>query len=73
VVQQLITAVDRLERFPLSGRQVPEAESEDVREVICQHYRIIYWVIGSDRIDILGVVHSRRDLGDPDNQPWDTH
>jgi toxin ParE1/3/4 len=73
IVQQIIGSVDRLEAHPLSGRVVPEAEREDIREVICQQYRIIYWLVSEERLDILGVLHSRRDLGQPGNQPWDTH
>jgi toxin ParE1/3/4 len=33
-IEQLMACVDRLEEFPLSGRLVPEAERDDVREVI---------------------------------------
>lgn len=71
-IEQLVTAVDRLIEFPLSGRAVPEAGRDDIREVIVQHYRIIYWMFNDKRIDIIGVVHGSRDLGNPGNQPWDT-
>ena len=73
VLQQIIEAVDRLEAHPLSGRKVPEANQEDIREVICKHYRIIHWVISADHIDILSVLHDSRDLGHPGNQPWEAH
>ncbi|MEN9461890.1 MAG: hypothetical protein RIS84_1910 [Pseudomonadota bacterium] len=72
-VQQLIDSADRLETFPLSGRVVPEAEREDIREVIFQSYRIIYWIISDNRIDILAVLHASRDLANPKNQPWEVH
>lgn len=72
-VQQLMAAVDRLEQQPLSGRTVPEVEREDIREVICQGYRIFYWVVSDEQIDIVGVVNGRRDLGNTDNPPWETH
>jgi toxin ParE1/3/4 len=68
-IQQIMLAADRLERFPHSGRRVPEAE-DDLREVIFQSYRIIYWIVDEQRIDIVGVVHGSRDLSDPDIQPW---
>ena len=71
IVQKIFASTDRLEDHPLSGRRVPEAEREDIREVICKGYRVIYWVISKDQIDILGVIHSRSDLDDPHNQPWD--
>jgi len=35
-------SVDRLKRFPKSGRKIPEAEEDDLREVIFQGYRIMY-------------------------------
>lgn len=72
-VRQIIGAVDRLEKFPLSGRQVPEAERPEIREVIFQHYRIIYWLASEERIDILIVLHGSRDLTHTDSQPWDAH
>ena len=73
ILQQIVASVDRLEEHPLSGRKVPEAEREDIREVIFQHYRIIYWVVTDDRIDILSVIHGSRDLTRTHNQPWDAH
>lgn len=73
VVQQLLDAADRLEDHPRSGREVPEAEREDIREVICQRYRILYRVVSEEQVDILGVLHGRRDLSQPGNQPWETH
>ena len=66
----LSNAVDRLEQFPLSGRSVPEADNEAVREVIFQRYRIIYWIVSDARIDIIGLVHSSRDLNNPTLQSW---
>lgn len=69
-IEQLMECVDRLVEFPLSGRPVPEAKSDDIREVIFQSYRIIYWVLSVEQIDILGVLHGSRDLSSPVNQPW---
>jgi len=45
-----------------SGRNVPEIQDEDIREIIEGNYRIIYRVINETRIDILTVHHSARDL-----------
>jgi toxin ParE1/3/4 len=74
-VQQIIDSVTRLEQelFRESGRAVPEAKREDIREVIFQGYRSIYWLVNEQQIDILAVVHSSRDLTNPKNQPWETH
>ncbi len=73
IVQQIIGSADRLEEHPLSGRKVPEAERDDIREVIFQHYRVIYWVVNDNQVDIVGVIHGSRDLSRPDIQPWETH
>ena len=48
-VQQIFSAVDQLQHFPLSGRVVPETEHDDIREVLFQSYRIIYWVISREQ------------------------
>ena len=42
---RVLAAADRLEHFPLSGRQVPEDTSGLLREVIVGSYRVIYSVI----------------------------
>ena len=44
---------------PLSGRKVPEYDSDVIRELIEQPYRIIYR-IKQDQIDVLAVIHSAR-------------
>jgi toxin ParE1/3/4 len=72
-VGQIIEAVDRLGDFPFSGRVVPEAARDDIREVIFHNYRIIYRVVSAERIDILTVLHASRDLASPENQPWYSH
>jgi addiction module RelE/StbE family toxin len=44
------------------GKIVPEIEDPDIRELIEGNYRIIYKIISKNRIDILSVHHSARDL-----------
>ncbi len=60
--------IDRLTRrseqigvFPYSGRTVPEFEIEPVREVLEGSYRIIYG-IRADRVDVLAIIHSSRQI-----------
>ncbi len=69
-VQRIILAVDRLPDFPRLGRMVPEADEEMIRELLYQNYRIIYRIHG-DFIEILTVIHGRRDLGSFKPAPWD--
>ena len=59
--RQIRDAARRLQRFPLSGRFVPELGEGLYREVIVRDYRIIYRA-GQEIVLILTVVHGRRDL-----------
>jgi addiction module RelE/StbE family toxin len=59
IVERIVTAVDILERFPLSGRIVPELAQDDVRELIRPPYRIVYRVVGQD-VHIATVFRSSR-------------
>jgi len=60
--------MDRLTRrsvqissLPFSGRQVPEYQSNEIREVLEWPYRIIYLIqLDQSRIEILAVVHGAR-------------
>lgn len=53
--------VERLERFPKSGRIVPEIKQDDFREIIHGNYRIIYR-LQSESVSILTVRHGRQIL-----------
>jgi toxin ParE1/3/4 len=59
-----------LKDFPEIGRHVPEAEREDIRELIFQGYRIIYRV-GQQRVDILTTLHGSRDLTGQTVKSWE--
>lgn len=61
LVEQVVLSVERLLRFPKLGRVVPEAQDENIRELVYQNYRIIYRIAG-ERIEILTIVHGSRDL-----------
>ncbi len=58
-VRRLIGTAERIAHFPSSGRVVPEVDRSDVREVILENYRIVYFV-GATRIAILTVFESHR-------------
>lgn len=57
VVDRLTRCSRQLIDFPMSGRMVPEYELKEIRELVERPYRIIYR-LGSDRIQILAVIHS---------------
>jgi plasmid stabilization system protein ParE len=62
----LFHVVDRLERFPRSGRVVPELGSDEFREVIYRRaYRVIYRVEKS-RVSILTVRAAAQEFDDAD-------
>ena len=52
---------EQISDFPMSGRKVPEYESDEIREVNEKPYRIIYR-IKPDQIDVLAVVHGAQVL-----------
>jgi toxin ParE1/3/4 len=68
-VQNIILSVDKLLNFPRLGRMVPEADNENIREIFHQHYRIIYRC-KDNLIEILTVIHGRRDLASLKPEPW---
>jgi toxin ParE1/3/4 len=65
LVEGIFAAVERLREFPESGRQVPEFERPELREVIYRKYRIIYRT-ESDLVEILTVRHSLQLLDEHD-------
>ena len=61
VVWRIASAAERLSRFSLSGRIVPEYESSGVRELVVRPYRIAYRLVGED-VRILKIHHGARVL-----------
>jgi toxin ParE1/3/4 len=57
----------QIKSFPMSGRRVPEYNTEQIREVIHLPYRIIYY-IRPDNIEILAVIHSSQSISPPQEQ-----
>ncbi len=56
MVDRITQRSEQISTQPLSGRKVPEYETEDIRELIEKPYRIIYR-LKQDQIDILAVIH----------------
>ena len=55
----IFNSVEQLERFPKSGRMVPEFKRANTRELLVGTYRVIYDVTGSI-VRILTVIHGSR-------------
>jgi len=70
-VAKILATTRQLEAFPRSGRKVPEADRDEIRELIVQGYRIIYRLTPG-RVQILTVVHGSRDLAGQIAKPWDS-
>jgi toxin ParE1/3/4 len=61
VVRKLLGAGRHLQTFPFSGRMVPEAGEQTIREIFVYGYRLIFRVT-ADSVVFLTVVHSKQDL-----------
>jgi toxin ParE1/3/4 len=70
-IRRLATRLEALPEFPQSGRHVPEAERDDIREIIYQGYRAIYQLREiQQEIVIVSVIHGSHDLTNAKNQTW---
>ena len=54
--------VNYLSKEEEASKVVEEIKREEIRELIEGNYRIIYRVVKEDRVDILTINHSARDL-----------
>ena len=68
--EKIFTTTEKLIDHSKLGRKVPEAEQDHIRELIFQHYRIIY-LIRSDHLYIVTVIHGNRDLTQEETKPWE--
>jgi plasmid stabilization system protein ParE len=61
VIDKIVTSTEKLERFPDIGRVVPEIGDDNVKELFVYSYRILY-EITPDAIEVLAIVHGKRDF-----------
>lgn len=69
-VQRLIEVIENRASYPMTGRKMPEARDDNVREIVFHKYRIIYR-IETSRILVLMVIHGSRDLAQVEPKPWE--
>lgn len=71
-ISRIIVAVERLIPSPEMGRRVPEAEEKEgnIRELLFRNYRIMYRA-EPQRILVLTIIHSARDVSSQEQKPWD--
>jgi plasmid stabilization system protein ParE len=63
LIDRLTRRTEQIGGLPLSGRQVPEYEQDNLREILERPYRIIYRIL-PDEIQIVSVMHYRQLLPD---------
>ena len=61
VVWDIVEKTSILEKYPRSGRKVPEIDDENIREIFIYSYRIFY-EIKSDVVYVIGIIHGKRDF-----------
>ena len=60
LTEKIFEKAEYLEHYPEIGRIVPELDRPEIRELIFKNYRIVYYVVSSDYIDILAVHNGLR-------------
>ncbi|MDZ4858448.1 MAG: type II toxin-antitoxin system RelE/ParE family toxin [Candidatus Hydrogenedentes bacterium] len=58
-VTRVLSIASQIERFPYSGRIVPELNNELIRERFVYQYRLIYRIL-PDSVLILSLIHGKR-------------
>ena len=69
-IASIITRAERLTAFPMVGRVVPEAQRDEIREILYRSYRIIYRIT-AERVEVLAIIHGARDLWGQEPKPWE--
>lgn len=68
VSEALVNKTVSLDELPRLGRKVLELNEDTVREIPLYSYRILYEIKSDDLVEVLAVIHKRRDLR-PDELP----
>lgn len=61
-VVRLIARTKILKSQIFAGKVVEEIDQKNIRELVEGSYRIIYKIVNPERIDVLAIHHSARDL-----------
>lgn len=59
-VKRFFEAAKVLEKYPLSGKIVPEKSDPKIRELFSGSYRLIYRIVSEKQVDVITVHHNRR-------------
>jgi len=55
----IFTSIENLNKFPKSGRVVPELGDPKYREILVENYRVIYSIV-VDAINVLTIRHQKQ-------------
>ena len=61
-IERFYSSVEVLYEHPLVGKSIIEYNMPQLRQILSGKYRIIYFVVNEERIDIITVHHSARIL-----------
>jgi len=61
--ESLLAGIDRIRRFPESGRIVPEMSNIRIREIFLKKYRLFYFIKTETTVQVLSIVHMNRNVG----------
>lgn len=61
ITRELVAAASSLTTLAARGRNVPEYQNPNIRELIVRRYRLIYR-IAANRVEVLRIVHGARQL-----------
>jgi toxin ParE1/3/4 len=61
-IDLILARIELLKNFPRLGRVVQHFKNERLREILAGSYRIAYYVVSDEQIDILSIQHSSRPI-----------
>ena len=61
-IERFYSSVEVLYEHPLVGKSIIEYNMPQLRQILSGKYRIIYFVVNEERIDIITIHHSARIL-----------
>lgn len=63
VIEAMVQKTIGLDELPRKGHKVPELNEDAVRELALYSYRIVYEIKPDQLIEVLAVIHKRRNVG----------
>ena len=61
-VDLILARIELLKNFPRLGRVVQHFKNEQFREILAGSYRIAYYIVSDEQIDVLSILHTSRPI-----------